>query len=543
MSRTYQQRFITVALRDFLDRLIDGWMSEPIIKRNMHDLWTEWKRVLSAGILGVTESSPVERQAAEDNNYLYESCKLEDSLSISVYYPDGSVATLPPQHIVAGTLTSPSIEALGVMRWISIMNLRANTAYHNLLRVFRRLGKGSYGEVNGISMRRPEYDESIISLLDKMVVIPEQDLSDRDRNVYLPEAIEYVKNISSIATMKLSRDIVSVQHKLALAREYCLMREVSSILLPMGIQACVVGYNVHHCRGVSHKNYGAIERIGKNVCGSRVSTNLFMQYLRGVDLHSAQVSTKELNVIFAYLHGILSFLHNALGFNHNDLSPSNIFLWHYGYEQLFHLPLLYPDGSVERYLELPYRPVLIDLGMACTDKISQWSHLATPFNAQLGDIYNMYTRVLDLDVANVYEATVGFKYMAPLLDEYLTGWRRSVVITEHILDNMELRGRGLRSQSSTLDFMPNFGIDLPGLTHAEMVQAYIHSGTLQDYTILSPSRFFFDMNLQEEDKTDFERVRLQAIDVLRKYREKKSRNDTVAYIINYLREAITYYSH
>lgn len=378
-----------------------------------------------------------------------------------------------------------------------------------------------------------------------MVTFPSERIAS-STNPHLNGVIALATSIPNIIAAKQVDNVEDPDVRYSLAHEYTMMRQVNSAMARIGVRAFPQVYSLYSCSegGVReylitdddddrnrHQKIDLMEGMGRNVCGSRQSTVMLMELLRGQELYGSTITLDQLNVTLAYLHGILSYLWETLEFCHGDLYERNIFLDHYNSGRLFNLPILASNGTVLEWVQLPFVPIIADLGMAVSRELAQWGSLAAPYPSQIQDIYNLYTRAYtfrDETRVNLYTSTVGFRYMKPIIDRYF----------------LDSSWNSQEARSGEYIFMGMIAVGPPDLTHAELVQQYIKSGALDLYRVNGPEpRLEGDIVLIPIEKRIYPAIAARARYLLEQFESLSDPNTIGAvYIQNYLSEVQTHYS-
>lgn len=382
-----------------------------------------------------------------------------EQINISPMKYNGGYLRLDPKQAFEA-LKNPSIESLNKMATTSVLNVKRNQHYHNMYRLLRTIGKGRYGSVFGVGMRTPELDEHILRQLIAFNGTPSyMDLD--DLYIYLAEQ-------PRIMAVKVQRD---EEAYIDAAMEFYIGRQIAEVTLEKGIRAVPAMYST----GTHEEEPGLVvmpltlpeglERedleqeidvlndglviLGRNASYERDSY-LYQQFIIGDTLWNSRLSLKLLQGALAYLHGLLSYLYHSLGFVHGDLHWNNVFL-----ERslpYYVLPILNPDGTVKMKIRLPFRPLMVDLGMARTKEACRFTLQNGPYTVESNDIYNLYT-----NAQQEAEPTLGFKYLAA-----------KTRITQF---HGEKREEGVAP----------YHFIYPSVTHEEILAYYIENDALSDF--------------------------------------------------------------
>lgn len=355
---------------------------------------------------------------------------------------------------VVGSYASET--SLAWIKWSVLLMLNGGR-HRPLYRVLDHIGSGTNAQVFSLGLRTVEEDKKILALLHTAG----GHLSTRHR-----EQLRVMRSHeAALVAMKEAIGPSSSPSCSALVREYAIMNEVNSILLPLGIRACPVAYAVKDWSEESYEgpcytglyvgdtkdHYIRAATIEAScVDTGHCKTSLFMQYIEGQTLRESSVSTEELNVVLCYVHSVANILWSKGGIVHNDIHGGNIILEGYGMDRNYVLPICNGEGEVLHWVTLPFRPVLIDWGMGCSAKINGYSVTCSPLRSPLCDILALYSRLL----VGEYK-TPGFIHCKKVASPYVRELVRDVAVP--ILT-------------------PPYGLTLPDLDHSELLQAYLEYG-------------------------------------------------------------------
>lgn len=451
-----------------------------------------------------------------------------EQIDISPMRYNGGYLRIDPAA-AAEALKNPSVESLNKMATTAVLNMKRNHHYHNMYRLLLAVGKGVAGSVFGVTMRTPELDEYILRALISFNGTPSFfDLED----LFL-----YLADQPRVMAVKVQRDETSYA---GAAVEFFIGRQLSAATLSKGITAVPAMYTT----GTDEEDPGFVEMplflpegvdsdeldeavdalndglvlLGRVASYDRDSV-VYQQYINGRTLASEVLPLNLKQGALAYIHGLMSYLYTELGFVHGDLHWNNIFL-----ERglpYYILPLFNPDGSVRMKIKLPFRPVLIDLGMARTNQACRFTIQNGPYTVEGNDIYNLYTTAR---VGNDYSTkdTLGYKYL---------------VKHTHL---SQLHGE-LRTS-----YVPPYSFIDPPVTHAALLDYYIANDGVSEFVVFdevqeAPREVVYTLRDDSKNKTITDLTE-EALVLYDKDRiEASPEHDPRRFIYNYIKETAEYY--
>jgi hypothetical protein len=404
-------------------------------------------------------------------------------------------------HRAEETLLDPSILSLTVMKWTTQVSLSHNRAYHHMLRLLDYISKGVYGSVYKGGLRYPGLDRGILAIL-----------SQSDGNLtsaFLELLLKYVKNQPGLVAVKETETIDNT-----LIQEYKVLQEVSSYLLNMGIYAVPTPYAYTNRYSKFHDPTLNDRIISSDFDYAYSSQQLFMQYISGPTLNSVSLTSALANAVFGYIHSVLGLLETSLGYNHNDLWGSNVILWGYGKGVEYVLPVYDNNASLLFNIRLPFRPILIDMGLATTNNYVSYTALSSPNGSNLQDMISLYTRTPSASITHGYDKLVDI--LRTVFSEFKPG--------AHI--------EGM--------FVPPYGLIIPNISHSGFLQYYIDTGSFIPFITSDAVSEGETLQLSVADKTEYEELKEEAKDLLDNHFHDTT--ELHAAVRHYLRETIDYYS-
>lgn len=414
------------------------------------------------------------------------------------------------------------------LTWIkySVLLSLKDKRHRGFYRVLDHIGSGMNAQVFSLGLRTPSRDRETLALLQKA--------GDSLGTKHRDELRVMRASQTPIVAVKEAIGSPSSPACGCLIREYAIMREVSALLLPLGIRACPVPYAVKSWETYEGPTYttthvgdnkdhyiraAMIESGSPSLGGPKVS--LFMQYIEGRTLRDSSLSTEELNVVLLYLHGVLNILWTKKKIVHGDIHGGNIMLEGYGLDRNYTLPICNGEGDVLYNVTLPFRPILLDWGMASSETVNGYAIAASPLKSPLCDIIAMYSRL----TVGEYK-TVGFIHCKKLCNNYIKEFWKE--ICPPILS-------------------PPYGLTIPDLDHSELSQSYIEMDVHEVFITNEIQEVSEDVHLSVplEEEEEYRSLVREAESLLSSYYSgstARQEDDPRSNTRFYLREVIAFYS-
>ena len=437
---------------------------------------------------------------------------MQENSQITMYSNSERINVVPLEVDIMGL----SISGLDEVQYSIVANQYYHLQLGNLYTISNLLGRGVHGTVYGLTMRTGELDAEVLRImLDKSNEDPYLAASAiysavRQRPKYL--AVKVGPNSDWQSTM----------------REYVIGRQVANVLYPLGIRAVPAVFSVTRLEleesGIDYVKYrlefgpNAEGRmvgrlVSNNVDVAQVEANItsggiltkrlyspdelaalhqeiryapenesrnkldeqrevlttgdtlmYQEYVNGMTLSDALeeriVGPSELNVILCYIFGLLGYLYNEIGFVHNDLHYNNIMLRNGSAI----LPIL--SSGETRYIQLPYQPMILDLGLAKTNSFSIPTSVSGPTAQPMNDMINLSRHEMYwTPYANIHPSNV---ISHGILKEEL--WRTDKIN----IDTLKHTYLGPYIQYKSK------------LRHWDLVERIAASGALNDYLVPKP---------------------------------------------------------
>lgn len=479
-------------------------------------LWKEWVDVLSSAESAIVATNEGEhalsQQLAQDEN------KLQSTLT-----PEASLSVLGQVHEIGYVMNHPSVSALNAISTVSALTKTHHHAYHDLIRVIGELGSGTYGRVVSATLRDPLTDLRILNILRQMSIINGDTILIMNQdNPLLTELFRYIEALPVALAVKESHEGEN------LIREYAVGREVWAALARYGIMFVPAMYTTAHCTGREPvTEYGRlIEKAQlRGACGGYQTDTLLMQYASGVTLFDAEIEAPEMDIVLLYLHSTLAYLHKQIGFVHGDLNVANVMLEGMDEGRVYSLPILSENGDVLFRVNLPFNPILIDLGAATTTKICGVQTLYSPLSSQLDDVFTLYFQLNKDRRLNGYNS-IAINYVSRILAPIILDWDKP-------------RDQNVKKIDS---YIPRVGVDIIGLSHKEIVSHILGNMYIGAYQLDIPHTPRRDILAHNFRSDDYRLVAETAKSVQALYRDKAMGSDPDNLIRNYLRETVEFYS-
>lgn len=523
------------------------WELNPPVQRSMKTIWDEWytlQRSWPDSVVKttlqhrVTRSKTAERLAGGSRFFFSREGQRAIDGAIPIVQ-NGRGMTLNDAYAHEKAFLNPTMETLATLKWSTELSLTQHVHYHNLYRVLKFIGSGSYGQVFANGIRTPEMDRGVLAILDQAGTLLTQEWRER--------LVAYLGSRFKITAMKES--LVDASD---LPREYAITQEAASILFPLGIKAVAAPYALKNWRDSdvypaglptysafanprdpNQRDTIALVRAATvesgDVATGHYKYQMHSQYIRGSPIELCTLTKEELNATYAYLHSVLAILWKKATLIHNDIHGGNVYLEGWGMGNRYVLPICDVDGNHLFSIELPFRPVLLDWGMACSAANNTYGVESSPRRSQLNDILGLYT---GLHLRGLEIETIGYShcktYMGPFISEFAY---------------QPLPGSPIDHLRS-----PPYGLVLPQVDHASFLQAYLDSGVLvplmtSNVEQLSPNLYFSpsDPIAYAAIRADAERIRAAYYDDT--FINASPMGDPRRFIRAYLKETIEFYSH
>ena len=463
----------------------------------------------------------------------------------------------PPPYGV-DSLTNPSIQALNEMQKSILQRQGHNVHFNQLYRVAKVLGAGKNGVVFGMTMRTPDVDSQVLTIL-------REEHFDGTREE-IERGMERLYTFLSDLPKWCALKIANVQDEEDTVREYLVGREVSLALLPLGIRATPAYYTLFGQRASDSAAFvPTLEESMEEFFGEEEAQHrrredrlytvagrplhsiheellIYQEYINGRPWGDVltEMTLENREVIMCFLHSVLSYLSKQLGYVHGDLHQDNILMMPHSRTvttkdnegTLEHqtlpglLPIIDEDGNVITHLESNYYPVIIDHGSAKTRNLVITGEFTSYASSEIFDIVYLYR--------GPTSRLTGFGMTKRLLDP------EDVDITA--------RRDVPRGENDSLYLYPGATFSAEGkLTHASIVRAILDSGRVnkkivEDAPAPTPSSAL--SLYSSEDRTQYPTLAKRAKALLDRYTIGPGKDEYVVRAVRlYLQETAAYYSH
>lgn len=523
----------------------NDWTMLPPVAVSMESVWEDWYTLQRSfpGTAGtstlserVRKSESAQRLAGFTKSFFSKEGEKEIAAAIPIYQ-NGRGMTLEDAYDQGLIFLNPTMETLSTMKWSCQLGLSNQIHYHNLYRVLKYIGSGSYGQVFANGMRTPSMDKGILAILSQAGVAFTKEWRDM--------LVDYLGSRFKLIAMKES--LVEASD---LPREYAITQEVASILYPLGIKAIAAPYALKNWRDsneypVGMPNYSAFANprspsqqesiaivrnatvLSGDVATGHYKYQMHSQYIRGARIDETSITLEQLNGTYAYLHSVMAILWNRGTIIHNDIHGGNVYLEGWGMGNTYILPICDVYGNHLFNIELPFRPILLDWGMACSATNNTYGVESSPRRSQLNDILGLYT---GLHLRGLELGSVGFDFCTQHLAPYITEF-------------------AAMSTTSSIPHLhsPPYGLVVPHVDHSSLLQAYFDSGLLVPLMTDKVEQLSPTVHFSPSDPVAYAEIREEAERIRKAYYDDTFINsapltDPRRYIRAYLKETIAFYS-